>query len=95
VGSRQEFTDRQKEAVREASAAWVRRQWPELSHPPHFFCESCGFVGPRREDFEVDHVYAAAKGGHGDRHESELRDGSQEHASPCTQLVTLPTRHLR
>ncbi len=68
ANARQEFTPKQKEAVRAASAAWVKKRWPELGEPPHYFCESCGFVSRERADYEVDHVYAAAKGGHGDRH---------------------------
>lgn len=72
MADRAEFSSSQKDQAYVSSAMWVRRKWPELGNVDHYFCTSCGFVHWDRSNFQVDHEYAAALGGHNDRHSADV-----------------------
>ena len=60
------FTENDVKWFLEDSWAEIQRRWRDdfkKGMPPHYMCECCGFISSDRQDFEIDHIKAKAKGG--------------------------------
>ena len=73
--ARDDFTGPERQMIIEINSRMVRKKWPESfeESPPHYICESCGFVSDQKGVFEIDHVWPCKLGGTSNRWVSSLR----------------------
>lgn len=77
--TRKEFSDAQIDMTLNYNWQYqVLRKWPDdfAGQSPHYICEYCHYVSPRRGDFEVDHVVNCEYGGDNTHIDAEMLEAA-------------------